>query len=77
NNLIIDNFSKLNKNNINYLRYIDVKNYNYINIENHISDDILKDISVFLINNDDLDIYDFNNYKFIIKNDLLICNKNI
>ena len=77
NNLIIDNFSKLNKNDINYLRYIDVKNYNYINIENHISDDILKDISVFLINNDDLDIYDFNNYKFIIKNDLLICNKNI
>lgn len=76
NNLIIDNYLKINKNDIHYLKHLNIKNYKYINFENNIDELILKNMSVFLINIDDLQKYGYNNFKNIIKNELLIKNIN-
>lgn len=75
NNIIIDNFSKINKNDIHYLKYLKKKNYNYINYENEIDDVILKNMSVFIIDNDDLNKYYYHNFKYFIKYELIIFHK--
>jgi hypothetical protein len=76
NNIIIDNFNKIHKNDINYLKELKVNYYTYINYENEIDEFMLKNMSLFIINNNDLIKFEFNNYKYIIKNELLIQNKN-
>lgn len=75
-NMIIDNFNKMNKSDLNYLRYLNVNNYNFINIESNIDDYLLKNMSQFLIDSNDIDNFGFNNYKYFIKNELIIINKN-
>jgi hypothetical protein len=76
NNIIIDNFNKIHKNDLNYLKELKVNNYKFINYENDIDDSMLKTISLLIINNNELIKFGFHNYKFIIKNELLIQNKN-
>lgn len=75
NNLIIDNISKINQNDLTYLSEINVNNYNFINYEYDIDETLLKNMSTFIVNNDDLDKYGFNNFKYFIKNELITRNK--
>lgn len=82
NNLIIDNYNNIGINELDYLKNISVINYKYINIEDNIDkddnkyDNILKNMSLFLINEDDLNKYGYNNFQNIIKNELIIKNSN-
>lgn len=76
NNIIIDNISSFSYNNLNYLKELRVQNYNYINYENIIDENLLKNISFFLINKDELNEFGFNNYKYLIKNEFMYKNNN-
>ena len=74
NNLIIDNFNKINKNDIQYLKNINVNNYNFINYEQLIDDYMLKNMSYFLLDNSYLSEYGYYNFKSIIKNEFIMKN---
>lgn len=74
NNLIIDNFNKINKNDIQYLKNIHVNNYNFINYEQLIDDYMLKNMSYFLLDNYYLSEYGYYNFKSIIKNEFIMKN---
>ena len=74
NNLIIDNFNKINKNDIQYLKNITVNNYNFINYELLIDDYMLKNMSYFLLDNCYLNDYGYYNFRSIIKNELILKN---
>lgn len=75
NNIIIDNFNKIHKNDIQYLKNLSTNNYIYINYENNIDDFTIKNMSYFIIDKIYLDNYGYNNFRTIIKNEIIIKNQ--
>ena len=73
-NLIIDNFNKINKNDISYIKNIIVNNYTFINYENNIEESTLKNMSHLLFDINYLYNYGYYNFKNLIKNELIIKN---
>lgn len=73
-NLIIDDIEKLLKYEYKYSNYLKIENDNYILSEKKIDDEDLKQISHLIIEKNLLEKYNFNNFEYLIKNELLFKN---
>ena len=74
NNLIIDNYNNIGRVELDYLSNVSINNYKYINNESIIDTNIIKNMSMFLISDDDISKYGYHNFNNIIKNELIIKN---
>jgi len=77
NNIIIDQIKKINKNDLQYLKFLKKQDFTYINDEYEINDTLIQQYSMFLVNPDDIVKYGYHNYRHIIKNELVIGRSDI
>lgn len=76
NNIIIEDNDKLKKINTHYLTKLSLKGYYYIITEQDDIDLLIKDKINLLIDEQNIDIYERNNFDYFIKNELIIKNDN-